>query len=213
MATRKGKRPRPRYGTSVFLNCPFDDAYRPLFRALVFTVQVCGFVARCALEADDSGETRFAKILRLVEQSQFGIHDICRTELSANRLPRFNMPYELGLFIGFKYSGNATQQRKRLLILDSEPYRYQQFLSDIAGQDIRSHGDRTETLIKEVRHWLQNQTPRSLPGADRLIESFRRFQGDLPAVLDHLHKTPEDLDNYYDLHCVICDWIEQQISP
>src|SRR5271165_5747846 len=46
---------------------------------------------------------------------------------------------ELGLFVGFKYSGDARQQKKRLLILDKEPYRYQRFLSDIAGQDIRSH--------------------------------------------------------------------------
>jgi hypothetical protein len=34
-----------------------------------------GFVARSALEEDDSGELRFSKIERIVEQCKFGIHE------------------------------------------------------------------------------------------------------------------------------------------
>ena len=52
-----------------------------------------------------------------------------------NRLPRFNMPLELGLFLGAKsFSDEPRQKKKRCLILDSNPYRYQKFLSDIAGR-------------------------------------------------------------------------------
>ena len=42
----------------VFVNCPFDAEYSPLFRALVFAIEYCGFSTRCGLEVDDAGETR-----------------------------------------------------------------------------------------------------------------------------------------------------------
>src|SRR3712207_156297 len=94
------RRGKPTYNNSVFINCPFDDDYRPLFRALVFAIEACGFGARCALEVDDAGETRAEKLIRLIRASRYGVHDISRTEVNAERLPRFNMPFEFGLFVG-----------------------------------------------------------------------------------------------------------------
>jgi hypothetical protein len=38
-----------RYEYSVFVNCPFDAEYRPLFHAIVFAIHDCGFAARSAL--------------------------------------------------------------------------------------------------------------------------------------------------------------------
>ena len=97
----------------VFINCPFDDGYKPLFNALVFVIYDLGFVARCAREADDSGEVRLAKIERMIEQCKYGIHDISEVSLDAvNHLPRFNMPLELGMFFGCKRFGSKTQSNK-----------------------------------------------------------------------------------------------------
>ena len=88
------------YERNIFLNCPFDAAYRPLFEALVFAIHDCGFQARCALEAEDSGEERIRKIKRIIRECRFGVHDISRVQLDpVNQLPRFNMPLELGLFL------------------------------------------------------------------------------------------------------------------
>ena len=42
----------PHYNDNVFLNCPFDAAYKQLFDALVFAVHDCGFIPRCALEKE-----------------------------------------------------------------------------------------------------------------------------------------------------------------
>ena len=200
-------RAQPTFGRSVFVNCPFDPDYRPLFRALVFAVEACGFYVRCALEIDDAGETRAEKLLRIIRHSGFGIHDLSRTELNANQLPRFNMPYELGMFVGFKQGGHRRQARKVILILDREPYRYQQFLSDIAGQDIRSHDGRPEVLIREVRHWLRAQSKRSLPGAERLVREFARFQTELPELLVELQLTDADLESYADFHSLVYHWL------
>jgi hypothetical protein len=201
------RRARPTFGTSVFINCPFDSDYQPLYCALVFAVEACGFYVRCSLEVDDSGETRAEKLIRIIRGSRYGIHDISRTELNTNRPPRFNMPYEFGMFVGFKYSGHAEQAKKAVLVLDRERFRYQQFLSDIAGQDIRSHDNRPQTLIREVRHWLRSHSRVDLPGAEQLIREFEQFQSEMPRLLIRLQKTEADLENYRDFHTLVYNWL------
>src|SRR5580658_4264166 len=125
------------YNTSVFINCPFDRDYEPIFLAIVFAVSDSGFTVRCALEADE-GATRIDKIYSLIESCRFGIHDISRIERDpVNDLPRFNMSFEPGLFLGARRYGLPHHERKSCLVLETERYRYQKFLSDIAGQDIR----------------------------------------------------------------------------
>jgi hypothetical protein len=54
----RAARAEPRLNPLVFINCPFDDAYWPLFKALVFTIFACGYRSRCALEVNDNGELR-----------------------------------------------------------------------------------------------------------------------------------------------------------
>jgi len=209
------RRPRdkPTYNSSVFINCPFDPEYQPLFRALVFTIQACGFYARCALEVDDSGETRAEKLIRLIRGSRYGIHDISRTEVNAHQLPRFNMPYEFGVFVGLKHSAEPSQRKKVVLVLDREPHRYHEFLSDIAGQDIRSHGSEPAELIRQVRHWLQSQVERDLSGAGQLVTNYQLFISEVPRTLAKLGKSVEDLNNYRDFHWLVADWLATNPPP
>ena len=144
------------YDRQVFLNVPFDKRYRKLQDALVFAIHACGLRARCALEGDDGGQIRFSKILGIVRECRFGVHDLSRTSLdTVNRLPRFNMPLELGVFLGAREYGDRRQRAKSCLILDKERYRYQKFCSDIAGQDIRSHNGNATDALTAVRNWLQ----------------------------------------------------------
>lgn len=42
--------------------------------------------------------------------------------------------------------------------MDRELYRYQKFLSDIAGQDIIEHGNRVNNIVQHVRDFLRNCT-------------------------------------------------------
>jgi hypothetical protein len=186
----------PRKRRSVFINCPFDGAYLPFFHAIIFTVTRCGFSPRCALEIIDSGGTRISKIEKLIEECPLGIHDISRTELDrASNLPRFNMPLELGLFLGAKRYGEGAQKRKRCLVLDSEPYRYQKFMSDIAGQDIEAHGGDIDTLIAKVRNFL-NSTVRSapLPSGAMVRADYDAFNAALPEICGRLKVDAAALD-------------------
>ncbi len=59
---------RGEYELSVFINCPFDAAYQRLFRAIVFTVHDCGYIARSALELTDASHVRVHKILQIISE-------------------------------------------------------------------------------------------------------------------------------------------------
>ena len=157
-------------GYSVFINCPFDSTYRSLFEAVVFAVHDCGYIARCSLESADASEVRIDKICKIIDACAFGIHDISRTALDpVNNLPRFNMPLELGLFLGAKRFGRGRHQGKSCLILDRTRYRYQRFISDIAGQDISAHGNSASGAIRAVRRLAsqRNIEGREDSGSDR----------------------------------------------
>lgn len=83
---------------NIFINCPLDPDYKQMLRALIFTVLDCGFEPRIASERQDSGQIRVSKIKDLIRESCYSIHDISRMEpLKNGDLPRFNMPFELGL--------------------------------------------------------------------------------------------------------------------
>jgi len=136
----------------VFINCPFDPAYRTLLQPLLFTILYLDF-APLICETESSGNIRVKKIIRLIRASKYSIHDISRNEtVVAGDLPRFNMPYEMGLDIGCQtFTGIRKLKGKRCLILERDQYRYQQFISDISGQDIKSHNNDPEILIRKLR--------------------------------------------------------------
>ncbi len=172
------------YDQRVFLNVPFDSRYRKLFAALVFAVHDCGFIARCALEIDDSGESRLSKILELIAQCGFGVHDLSRTTCDrATGLPRFNMPLERGLFLGAKRFGGDRQRRKSTLILERDRYRYQRFCSDLAGYDIRAHSNEVSQAIAAIRNWLHTARPHlTIPGGAKMRGRYGAFRQQLPAL-------------------------------
>ncbi len=45
---------KPTYMDSVFINCPFDQKYQPIFDAIVFAICDCGFSLQCAREEKDN---------------------------------------------------------------------------------------------------------------------------------------------------------------
>jgi hypothetical protein len=176
----------PPYGRQVFLNVPFDRHYERLFRSLVFTVHDCGFFSKCALESSDASEVRVEKLFDLIRGCKYGIHDLSRTTLdSRNRLPRFNMPLELGFFLGAKRFGGGPHGAKVALVLDTEPYRYQKFCSDISGQDIRAHGNKLSNAITAVRAWLREHGEKgALPGDVQIERRYTQFNDELPTLIN-----------------------------
>lgn len=174
----------PPFSRSVFINCPFDRQYWPLFEAITSCILHCGLSPRCALEAADSGEARLSRIRRIIAACQLGIHDLSRVEAGGTSgLPRFNTPFELGLDFGAKEFGPARLRRKKLLVLNAIPYRYQASLSDFAGQDIRTHENSPAIALRVVRDWLRTELAgRRIPGPEIMKQGFRDFSADLPGL-------------------------------
>ena len=143
------------FDTNVFVNCPYDDYFRPLLRPLLFTVLRAGLNPRMAAERLNSGETRFSKIVELVRESKYAIHDLSRIKAKrAGEYFRFNMPFELGLDVGCSCFGTGEQLSKRCLILEKEPYRYQIALSDLSNSDIAAHHDEPVRVVANFRNWM-----------------------------------------------------------
>jgi hypothetical protein len=61
---------------SVFINCPFDRDFAPLFDAIVFATVCCGFLPRSALESGTVAEPRMERITRAIFASKYSIHDL-----------------------------------------------------------------------------------------------------------------------------------------
>jgi hypothetical protein len=178
---------------SVFINCPFDRKYRRLFDSLVFAIAFCGFDVRSALEESNSADVRLLKIMRLLQESRYSIHDISRVELDPDtKLPRFNMPLELGAAIGLRHAAGQKADH-RLLILDAKAYRYQTFVSDLAGVDIKGHGNQPKKLIQAVRDFLNTCVNHHLPGPAAIHESYCLFEETLPVLAEEQRQKVAEL--------------------
>lgn len=70
------------YDRQVFLNCPFDDEYRPLLRTTVSTIHACGIMARIALENTGSESVRLDGLVLMIGECGLGIHDPSRVRLT-----------------------------------------------------------------------------------------------------------------------------------
>jgi hypothetical protein len=130
-----------------------------------------------------------------------------RVELSeGSNLPRFNMPLELGLFLGAKRFGDKEQHKKNALILESQPYRNQQFISDIAGQDIRCHKDDHNLIIFHVRDWLSTASKRILPGGKDISLRYGQFSTELPALCAAARTSLDEL-TFNDFGIFVSTWL------
>ena len=195
----------------VFINCPFSPDYRNHFQAIVFAVIRSGFTPRCSAEDDDAGEVRIEKICRIIAECRYGIHDISKTEPDpGSGLPRFNMPFELGLFLGARKFGGRVQSRKKTLVFDTERHRYQAYLSDISGQDIHGHGGEVNRSIEGIASWLRDeaQDP-NVPGGRAIAAEYTRFCTDLPAIAAAKRLEIDEL-TFKDLRAIAAQWIVQE---
>ena len=183
--------------------------------ALTFAVFACHLRPRCTLELNNGAMTRIDKIVELIRDCRWGIHDISRTELSDEHgLPRFNMPLELGLFLGAHRFGSAEQREKTCLILDSDRFRYQRFISDIAGQDVTSHAGRPDRAIAAVRNWLSDELgtqASKLADGPTIAARFVAFQAALPDLCVELGRNPATL-TYRDFCTTVTDWLAMELA-
>jgi len=179
----------------VFINCPFDNHYFPLLKPLLFTLIYLDLNPQIS-ETSDCGKVRLNKINRIMRKSSFSIHDLSRMEpLKKGDLPRFNMPFECGIDFGMKNSGRKSLLKKKLLILEKKRFRYQKVISDISGNDIKSHGNRPEKLVKAVRDWFSLNLGSAFYSTEIWL-AYNEFTSDYEDVSRSKGYDPNDISSF-----------------
>ncbi len=166
---------------NVFINCPFDKAYYPSMKALLYAVKRLGFTPRFASERSDSGEVRLYKIKELIESSKYGIHDLSRAKSKKiGEYFRQNMPFELGLDLGCRdYKAGKKYREKVILILEEERYSTQKALSDLSFGDCKCHEGQPEEIVYSVRNWFAENGLKDAPSASSIWDGYNFFYANL----------------------------------
>ena len=144
---------------------------------MAFCVVNFGFFPRLANERLEAGENRLDKIIRMIKDSMYSIHDLsrCKSEYP-NEFFRMNMPFEFGVDVGLRRSDSDLWATKKFLIFEENPYDLKQAISDIAGQDVSFHRNDFERVIEKVRHFFRVEAECDAPGPSRLISEYVTFQ-------------------------------------
>lgn len=159
----------------VFLNVPFDKEYEKLFTYLVGGLVGLGQFPRCAAEIADTGQGRLEKITALMSQCGASIHDLSRVSLS-NRVPRFNIPFELGVAYQIRSSGQGGD----IFIFEEKPFRLQISLSDLNGFDPQIHDGTGAGIVRCLLNCFDVKSGNPEPGVLRsLVYALSKAAQDL----------------------------------
>lgn len=185
MAARKSTKrvhgaPKPRIiPGSVFLNIPYDSGFENLFLAYIAAISAFGFTPRATLEIP-FGQRRLDRILMLIRQSKYSVHDLSRVQLDRNspRTPRFNMPFELGLTVALEKSAHPEHE---WVVCESVLRRINKSLSDLDGTDAYIHGGNIRGVFREMGNAFVG-TERQ-PTVTEMMQVYRVLRAQLKDIL------------------------------
>jgi len=172
---------------AVFINCPFDDDFAPLFEAILFAVICCGFLPRSALESGSVSEPRMDRIVQAIFSSKYSIHDLsrCRGE-GSEQLARFNMPLELGIAMARRFKSARKRDRHDWLLLVPEGHVYQRFLSDLSAWDPKTYDGNASSLVPHIVAWLATRPDAvSTPTPRQVLTALPRFRASQDRLREH----------------------------
>ena len=167
---------------AVFLNIPYDEAFTHLYVAYIVGLVDHGLTPRAALE-NRTGEARLLYIFELIKSCRHSIHDLSRTEVDPNNpIPRFNMPFELGLSVAWAKMGipAASPSEHSFYAFESQSYRGQRTTSDMAPFDFRNHGGKPEGVFAELCN-IFTRKDRD-PEVPTMIRHYEIVMGWLPEI-------------------------------
>lgn len=188
----RGRKPSAPVTRRVFINCPFDAEYERLFLALVAGIVGVGCEAHCVLE-EPSDKSRLERLKELLGRCEASIHDLSRVTLSGaagTHVPRFNMPFELGL----AYGRQAFDGPHQCFVFEAEDYRVDRSLSDIKGIDPYIHHGTVDGILKAVRSALGAPSDKQVT-----LAQLRTLAEGVIAIVEDL-KATEGWTSAFDRH-------------
>ncbi len=131
--------------TDVFINVPFDTPYEQQFLALIAGVVGLGLNPRSVIELPPSRD-RMSRLLDIIRACPYSLHDLSRVQLSRDRqfrVPRFNMPFELGLTLGVTREADEHEP----VLMEAVANRLKSSLSDLDAFDPVIHSGTVEGMF------------------------------------------------------------------
>jgi hypothetical protein len=165
---------------SVFLNIPYDEPYSNLYFAFIVGLCAFGLQPRATLETA-TGERRLDRIFELMTGYRYSFHDLSRVQLDRRvpRTPRFNMPFELGLLLGWRKA--TANNDHSWFIFESTRWRLQKSLSDLDGTDPLIHDGTIDGVFRELSNALVKHQYQ--PSVEQMRTIYRRLKKASPTIL------------------------------
>lgn len=115
------------------------------------------------------GTARLDRIMKLIQSCRYSIHDLSRVEINRNPppTPRFNMPFELGLAVGW---AKLNRQRHTWFLYEAKPYRAQKSISDLNGTDCHIHRSKPAGVLTELCNSFVRQ--RNMPTLRQMTRTY-----------------------------------------
>ncbi|MBV9156625.1 MAG: hypothetical protein JO097_10210 [Acidobacteriaceae bacterium] len=114
-----------------------------------------------------------------MHECRYSIHDLSRVQLSRTRprAPRFNMPFELGLAVGWT---SMNPRRHSWFVCDAVPHRILKSMSDLAGTDINIHEGTPKGVMRELCNIFVRRSVR--PDVTDLMRVYRAVRAAVPQI-------------------------------
>jgi len=159
---------------SVFSNVPYEPSYERVFTALIATLVALGRKPTIVAEVPDQGHGRLQRIYREMAGCRVSFHDL---SLVKSKLPRFNMPFELGIAWALQ---EQYPRRYDFFVFEAKPFRIQETLSDFNGIDPKVHGNTGKGAIAAALDCLgRKNNDLTVSDIHPLFLELRRISPDL----------------------------------
>jgi hypothetical protein len=165
---------------TAFLNIPYDDRYRDLYLAFIAGLTAFGLDPRATLEIP-GGARRLDRIFELITSCQYSVHDLSRVQLDRQRpqAPRFNMPFELGLVLGWLQTSRRSNHT--WFVFEAVTRRVSKTLSDLDGTDPYIHDETPKGVFRELGNALVRSADQ--PSIGQMYRVYRNIKTASPLVM------------------------------
>lgn len=156
----------------VFINLPFDNKRERIFLAYVASLTGLGLNPRCVLEVSPDHD-RLRRLSSLMRQCAYSIHDLSAVQVSGRpfRVPRFNMPFELGMC-----AATSVEGPHRFRVFETVPHRVGQSLSDLQGYEPFIHHGTVSGVISAVMDAFEDLNDKRLIEEEDIRWVYRRLR-------------------------------------
>ena len=164
---------------AIFLNVPYDKEFEPLFLAYLVGLTGLGLLPRATLELPVSMQ-RIERIVNLIDSCDYSLHDLSRIQLTLTspQVPRFNMPFELGM----AYYKTRLSANHQCFIFANDHRQFEQSLSDLKGVDILQHSGDPKKLFSELVGAFDSRGQK--PSVPAMLEVQQLLLADLNRIFE-----------------------------